>query len=67
MVKNPSAMQETWVQALGWEDPLDKGKTIHSNNLAWRITWTVCKESDMTERFSLSYILNPGNMHKVSF
>ena len=34
------AMQETWVQSLGWEDPLEKGKTIHSSILAWRIPWT---------------------------
>ena len=31
----------TWVQSLGWEDPLEKGKAIHSNILAWRIPWTV--------------------------
>ena len=40
-VKNPPAMRETWVQSLGWEDPLDKGKTTHSSILAWRIPWTV--------------------------
>ena len=33
MVKNPPAMQETWVQSLGWEDPLEKGKAIHSSFL----------------------------------
>ena len=31
LVKNPPAMQETWVQSLGWEDPLEKGKAILSN------------------------------------
>ena len=41
VVKNPPAMQETWVQSLGWEDPLEKGKAAHSNILAWRILWTV--------------------------
>ena len=41
LVKNPPAMRETWVQSLGWEDPLEKGKAIHSNILAWRIPWTV--------------------------
>ena len=41
LVKNPPAMQETWVQSLGWEDPLEKGKAIHSSILAWRILWTV--------------------------
>ena len=40
MVKNLSAMQETWVQSLGKEDPLEKGMTIHSSILAWRIPWT---------------------------
>ena len=30
-------MQETWVQSLGWEDPLEKGKVTHSSILAWRI------------------------------
>ena len=38
-VKNPEAMQETWVQSLGWED-LEKGMATHSNILAWRIPWT---------------------------
>ena len=41
LVKNPPAMQETWVQSLGWEDPLEKGKANHSSILASRIPWTV--------------------------
>ena len=41
LVKNPPAMQETWVQSLGWEDPLEKGKAIHSSILAQRIPWTI--------------------------
>ena len=41
LVKNPPAMQETWVQSLGWEDPLQKGKATHSSSLAWRSQWTV--------------------------
>ena len=41
MVKNPPAMQETWVRSLGWEDPLEKGKTTHSSILAKRIPWTL--------------------------
>ena len=40
LVKNPPAMQETWVQTLGWEDPLVKGKATHSSILPWRIPWT---------------------------
>ena len=41
LVKNLPAMWETWVQTLGWEDPLEKGKATHSSILAWRIPWTV--------------------------
>ena len=59
-VKIPPAMWETWVRTLGWEDPLEKIKATHSSILAWRIPWTVypcgCKESDTTERLSLSLI-----------
>ena len=40
MVKNPSAMQETWVQSLGWEDLLEKEMATHSSILAWEIPWT---------------------------
>ena len=40
LVKNLPAMQETWVQSLGWEDPLEKGKATHSTILAWRMPWT---------------------------
>ena len=36
-VKNPPAMQETWIQSLHWEDTLEKGKATHSNIVAWRI------------------------------
>ena len=39
-VKNLPAMQETQVQYLGWEDPLENGITAHSSILAWRIPWT---------------------------
>ena len=58
MVKNPPAVRETQVQSLGWEDPLEKGTTMHSSILAWRSheqrsligysPWGL-KESDMTE------------------
>ena len=41
LVKNPPAMQETWVRSLAWEDPLEKGKATHSSILAWRIPWTI--------------------------
>ena len=36
-VKNPTAMWETWVRSLGWEDPLQEGVATHSSILAWRI------------------------------
>ena len=39
-VKNLPAMQESWVQFLGQEDPLEKGMATHSSFLAWRIPWT---------------------------
>jgi len=35
LVKNPPAVQETWVQSLGWEGPLEKGKATHSSILTW--------------------------------
>ena len=54
MVKNPTAMQETWVRSLGWEDPLEDGMATHSSILAWteepgRLQ---SKESDTAERLS---------------
>ena len=59
-VKNLPAMWETWIQSLGWENPLEKGMATHSNILAWRIPWSlvgysswVHKELDMTERLTL--------------
>ena len=61
MVKNPPAVQETQVQSLGWEDPLEKRMTMHSSILSWRSheqrsllgysPWGL-KQSDMTERLS---------------
>ena len=40
IVKNPPAMQETWVQSLGQEDSLEKAMATHSSILAWEIPWT---------------------------
>ena len=57
-VKNLPAMQETWVQFLGWEDALEKEMATHSSILAWKIPWTEepgglqsmgLQESDVTE------------------
>jgi len=40
MVKDPPAIQKTWIPSLGWEDPLEEGMATHSSILAWRILWT---------------------------
>ena len=40
LVKNLPAVQETWVQSLSWEDPLEKEMATHSSILAWKISWT---------------------------
>ena len=40
MVKRLSTMRETWVRALGWEDPLEKEMAIPSSTVAWKIPWT---------------------------
>ena len=53
-VKNLPAMQDTWVQSLGWEGSLEKGTAIHFSILAWRIPRTT---SDMTGRLSHSLSL----------
>ena len=41
LIKNLPTMREAWVQSLGWEDPLEKGKATNSSILAWRIPWTL--------------------------
>ena len=46
LVENLPAVQETWVQSLGWEDPLEKGKATHSSILAWRIPKSQTRLSD---------------------
>ena len=60
-VKNLPAAQDTRVQSLGWEDPLEKEMATHSSILAWRISWSEepgglqsmgCKESDVAERLT---------------
>ena len=67
LVKNPPAMWETWVQSLGWEDPLEEGMATHSSILAWRIQWTEetgglspqgRKESYTTERLHFDFSLS---------
>ena len=40
MIKNLLAMSDTWIQSLGWEDPLAKEIATYSSTLAWKIPWT---------------------------
>ena len=74
-MKNPPAMQETWVLSLGLEDPLEEGMATHSSILAWRIPmdqvalWATVydhhKESDMTERLNTPIpVFLPGEFHE---
>ena len=69
MVKNLPAMQETWVQFLSQENPLQKGMATHSSILAWRIPWTKehgrlqiheLAELDSTEQLPLSLTESEG-------
>ena len=71
MMKNLPAMQETWVQSLGWEDPLEAGMATHSSILAWRISmdrgvWRATvhavTESDTTET---THRMHNVNTHKT--
>ena len=66
-VKNPPTIQETWVQSLGGESPLEKDMATHSSILAWKIPSTEkpgrlqsmkCKELDMTEHKAHTHILS---------
>ena len=62
LVKNLLAMQGTWVQSLGWKDPLEKGTVSHSSIQAWRIPWTVQSMGlDITEQLWLYFVFSlPG-------
>ena len=64
LVKNLPAVQETWVQSLGREDPLEKEMATHSSFLAWRISWTESldhKVSDTVERPTFTFTFLVGN------
>ena len=68
LVKNLPAMQETQIQSLGWDDPLEKGKATHSSILAWPgefyglySPWGR-KESDTTEQLSLDQLASKSNL-----
>ena len=76
MVKNLPAMQETQVQSLGWEDPLEKGMATQSSILAWRIPWTEelgglqsmglqrVRHDWVTDTFTFSYLGKWSNLPK---
>ena len=53
-VKCLPAMWETWVQSLGWEDPLEKGMATHSSTLAWKIPWM--EEPDRLQSMGLQRV-----------
>ena len=55
MVKLLSTVWETWVRALGWEDPLEKEMAIHSRTIAWKIPWTARRSNQ-----SILKEINPG-------
>ena len=55
LAKNPPTMRATWVQSLGWEDPLEKGKVTHSSILAWRIPWIDCGVANSWTQLSKTF------------
>ena len=76
MVKRLPTMQETWVQSLGREDPLEKEMATHSSILAWKIPWTEepggyspwgHKEWDTTEPLHFHYLDNPEEKSKECY
>ena len=75
LVKNLPAMQETWVQSLGWEGPLEKGMATHSSILTSRISWQrswqatvhgVAKSQTWLSDFHFTSLFRRGNAIKMS-
>ena len=72
-VKHLSAMPETQVQFLGWEDPLEKEMATHSSVLAWRIPWTeepgrlqsIGSQKSRTRLSDFTFFLYDLLMHKI--
>ena len=69
LVKNPPAMWETWVQSLGWEDPLETGKATHSQYSGLEYSMDCCspwgcEKSNTDEQLSLSYPKNYSKQPK---
>ena len=68
MVKNQPAIQETWVQSLGWENPLEKRMATHSSIFAWRIPWTEEPgglQSMDSQRAGHNWVTNTHSTHAV--
>ena len=65
MVKHLPIMQETWVQFLGWEDPLEKEMATHSSILAWRIPWT--EETDGLTFTQMLWIVKTNSVFRYTF
>ena len=74
-LKSQTAMQETWVQSLGWGDPLEREMATHSSILAWRIPWAEgpgrlqsmgSQELDMTEWLSAASTQQMPDMREAS-
>ena len=74
MVKIPPVMQQTWVQSLGWEGPLEEGVATYSSILAWRITmgrgawWTTAHgvtNVDMTEQLNTAHTQHKTHPHNL--
>ena len=65
LVKNLPAMWVTWVQSLGWGDPLEKGKATHSSILAWRIPWT--EEPGGLQSIGSKELYTTERVHFLSF
>ena len=62
LVKNPSAMQETWIRFMGWEDALEKGKATNFCILAWRMLWVAKSQTGLSDshfhfHFHLIFVL----------
>ena len=56
LLKNPPALRETWVRSLGWEDPLEKGKAIHSSILAWRIPGVTKSQTHLSNFYFMNLV-----------
>ena len=65
MVKNLLAMQETWVQSLGWKVTLEKGMATHSSILSWRIPWT--EESGGLQSLGLQRVRHDRETNTFTF